>query len=62
MKKTEFEKCKYVAELKLESAKTLFKGYPELQSLFNYTVDLKFEEKPQYAYYTSTFKTVLEKH
>lgn len=40
----------------------LFKGYPELQSLLNYTKTLKLEDKPQYSYYISTFNSVLEKN
>lgn len=40
----------------------LFKGYQELQSLFNYTKALKLEDKPQYSYYISTFNSILEKN
>jgi hypothetical protein len=50
-----------VAELKSSSAKTLIKDFHELQSLFNYTFEMKFDDKPQYAYYTSTFNSILEK-
>lgn len=42
MKKTEFEKWKYVAELKSSQGEALFKDHPDLQSLFNYTANLKF--------------------
>ena len=62
MKKTEFEKCRYVAETKAASGEKLFKGYPELENLYNYTQTLKFDEKPQYAFYVSTFTRILEKN
>ena len=62
MKKNDFQKCRYVAEAKHNIEENpLFKGYPELQALFNYTTELKFDEKPQYAFYISTFNKVLEK-
>ena len=61
-KKNDFEKCRYVAEAKTSMEKPLFKDYPELQALYQYTVSLKFDEKPQYAYYISTFNKVLEKN
>ena len=40
----------------------LFSDYPELEALYNYTTSLKFDEKPQYAFYISTFNRVLEKN
>jgi hypothetical protein len=46
----------------MKSSESLFKDYPELSSLYNYTLGLKFDEKPQYAHFLSTFSKILEKH
>jgi len=61
MKKTEYEKSRQVIDIKDEADQKLFRKYPELQQLFNYTLELKFTEKPQYPYYVSTFSQMLEK-
>ena len=61
MKKNDFEKCRFVTETKINMP-ILFKDYPELESLVNYTVALKFDEKPQYAFYINTFSKLLEKN
>ena len=47
--------------MKTSLGETVFKDYPELKSLYSYTLSLKFEEKPQYSYYSSTFSQMLER-
>jgi hypothetical protein len=50
-----------VLDLKASLNDSFFAGYPELKSLYHYTLSLKFDEKPQYSYYSSAFSQMLER-
>ena len=61
IKKIDHEKCKSLIEAKESHEDNLFEGHAELKRLFKYSLELNFEEKPQYSYYTSIFNRILEK-
>jgi len=61
-KMTEKERAHAVLEMKVNlSPKEIFAGCLDLATLYESTINLKFDEKPRYSYYKNVFRQRLER-
>ena len=61
-KKPTEDKSKLILEQKINTDhQVLFRKYPDLYNLFEYSENLKFDEKPKYTHFRNVFRQRMEK-